>query len=510
MSVPRYDVAIVGGGHNGLVAAAYCARAGLRTILLERRPVIGGATLSEEVWPGYTVSVASYVCSLFDPQIVADLDLHTHGYAAYRKDPASFTPLQDGRSLLLGSDDASNAREISAFDERDVAGFAAFDAEATRLGSLLFESFGDAQPSFANFDDATQATLRGSAADLVERYVRTPVLQATLATDGLIGTGAGPRDPGTAYVLAHHYAGRALGAQGAWGFVRGGMGALAQAIARAAHSAGAELRGDAAVERIHLRDGRASTLELRDGSRIDATAILINAAPQIAFLELLDRADIPDALYERAVNWKSNGMACKLNLALGELPNFLTRPGTSAQAHHRATIHVAPTIDYLQAAFDDTRTGISREPMLECFMQTPTDPTLAPPGKHILSIFAQYFPHERKDRAWTLADRDEIADRIVATLARYAPNLPEAVEHRQMLAPPDLAELIGLPGGHIFHGELLPDQIYENRFPVQSGIEGLYLGGSGTHPGGCVTGFPGRRAARSVIADAMKMISART
>jgi len=335
-------------------------------------------------------------------------------------------------------------------------------------------------------------------------------LQATLATDGLIGTGAGPRDPGTAYVLAHHYAGRALGAQGAWGFVRGGMGALAQAIARAAHSAGAELRGDAAVERIHLRDGRASTLELRDGSRIDATAILINAAPQIAFLELLDRADIPDALYERAVNWKSNGMACKLNLALGELPNFLTRPGTSAQAHHRATIHVAPTIDYLQAAFDDTRTGISREPMLECFMQTPTDPTLAPPGKHILSIFAQYFPHERKDRAWTLADRDEIADRIVATLARYAPNLPEAIEHRQMLAPPDLAELIGLPGGHIFHGELLPDQIYENRFPVQSGIEGLYLGGSGTHPGGCVTGFPGRRAARSVIADAMKMISART
>jgi len=498
----RYQVAIVGGGHNGLVAAAYCARAGLQTIVLERRPVIGGATLSQEIWPGYRVSVASYVCSLFDPQIIADLDLHAHGYEAYRKDPASFTPLVDGRSLLLGSDDATNAREIAAFDERDIAGFAAFEAEAVRLGSLLFESFDDDEPSFARFDDATQATLHGSAADLVERYVRTPVLQATLATDGVIGTGAGPRDPGTAYVLAHHYAGRALGAQGVWGFVRGGMGALASAVADAARTHGATLRTDAPVERIVVRDGRAAALQLRDGTTIEAETILVNAAPQTTFLQLLDRSDVPPALVRKAEGWRTNGMSFKLNLALGELPNFIARPGREAQPHHRATIHVAPTIGYLQRAFDDTQTrGISREPMLECFMQTPTEPGLAPAGKHILSIFAQYFPYDRTDRPWRPADREAIADVIVATLARYAPNLRTIIEHRQMMAAPDLEALIGLPGGHIFHGELLPGQIYEDRFPVRTGIAGLYLCGSGTHPGGCVTGFPGRRAASAVIRD---------
>ena len=502
MTAEPYDVAVVGGGHNGLVAAAYCAQAGLRTVLLERRPVLGGATLTDEVWPGYRVSVASYVCSLLDPRIIADLDLVAHGFAAYRKDPGSFTPLADGRSLLLGSDDAANAREVAAFDPRDVAGLAAFEREATRLGALLAESFGDAAPSLANFDTATQKTLLGSAAALVERFVRTPVLQATLATDGLIGTAAGPRDPGTAYVLAHHYAGRAMGAQGAWGFVRGGMGALANAIAAAARSAGATLRTDAEAVHIHVRDGRAESVELVSGERVAARAILIGAAPQTLFCKLLDPGDAPPALRRRAENWRANGMAFKLNLALGGVPEFSARPGTGLAPHHRATIHVAPSIAYLQRAFDDTRSGISRDPMLECFMQTPTEPELAPPGKHIMSIFAQYFPYARADRPWTAEDRSLIADRIVATLAPYAPNLPALIEDRQMLAAPDLETLIGLPGGHIFHGELLPDQIYEYRFPVRAGIPGLYLCGSGTHPGGCVSGFPGRRGAAAAIADA--------
>jgi phytoene dehydrogenase-like protein len=502
MRAQRYAVAVVGGGHNGLTAAAYCARAGLRTVVLERRDVLGGATLSQEIWPGYRVSVASYVCSLLDPQIVADLDLAAFGYSAYRKDPASFTPLADGRSLLLGSDAAATASEVARFDARDVAGLAAFEREAARLGALLFESFADPVPSFENFDTATQTTLRGSAAELVERYVRTPVLQATLATDGIIGTARGPRDAGTAYVLAHHYAGRALGVQGAWGFVRGGMGAVATALAGAARAHGAELRVGAAVERIALRDGRAARIELLDGRSVEADAILVSAAPQTTFLRLLDRADVPPALLAKAANWSANGVSFKLNLALGELPNFWARPGTVAQPHHRATIHVAPSVDYLQGAYDDTHVhGISREPMLECFMQTPTDPDLAPPGKHILSVFAQYFPYARTDRAWRPADRDAIADLIIATLARYAPNIPNAVEHRQALAAPDLEQLIGLPGGHIFHGELLPGQIYEQRFPLRPGIDGLYLCGSGTHPGGCVSGFPGRRAAAAVIAD---------
>jgi phytoene dehydrogenase-like protein len=508
MTTGSYDVAIVGGGHNGLVAAAYCARAGLRTVVLERRPLLGGATLTDEVWPGYRLSVASYVCSLFDPRIVAELDLRAHGYDVYRKDPASFTPLADGRSLLLSGADADNAREIAAFDARDVAGLAAFEREATRLGGLLADSFDDPDPSFEKFPDDVQATLRGSAAELVERYVRTPVLAATLATDGLIGTEAGPRDPGTAYVLAHHYAGRAVGAQGVWGFVRGGMGAIATALAAAARAAGAELRTGAAVARIALRDERAARLELADGGVVEAGAILVNADPKTLFLGLLDPGDVPGALLARARAWRSNGVAFKLNLALGELPDFTARPGTHVQPHHRATIHIAPDVDYLQAAHDDGRAlGASRAPMLECFMQSPTDPSMVPPGKHVMSIFAQYFPYERPDRPWEPGDRGAIADLLIATLAQYAPNLPGAIEHRQALGAPDIESLIGISGGQIFHGELLPEQIYERRFPTRTGIEGLYLCGSGAHPGGCVSGFPGRRAAEAVIGDTAKVAS---
>ena len=489
-----------------MVAAAYCARAGLTTVVLERRSDLGGATLTAPVWPGYRVSVASYVCSLLDPRIVADLDLLAHGYHAYRKEPSSFTPLADGRSLLLGADDAANAREIAAFDERDVAGLAAFEREAATLGAALFETFDDPDPSFERFDATTRASLEGSVAAIVERHVHTPALAATLATDGLIGTDAGVRDPGTGYVMAHHWAGRALGAQGAWGFVRGGMGAVATAIASTARAAGTTLRTDADVARIHLVDGRARRLELTSGETIEAGAILVNADPVRLFLGLLSPADVPPALRERARTWRCNGVALKLNLALGELPDFVARPGTHAQAHHRATIHVAPSIEYLAAAYDDARAlGTSRAPMLECFMQTPTDPSLAPAGKHILSVFAQYFPYDRSDRPWAAADREAIADRIVAQLAAYAPNLPEAIEHRQILAAPDIEAQIGITGGHIFHGELLPGQIYERRFGVRTGIDGLYLCGSGTHPGGCVSGFPGRRAATARLNDLVSL-----
>jgi phytoene dehydrogenase-like protein len=279
------------------------------------------------------------------------------------------------------------------------------------------------------------------------------------------------------------------------------MGAISGALAAAARAAGATLHTGQRAERIVLRDGRAARIALADGGYIDAAAIVVNADPKTLFLRLLDSADVPPELRTKADTWRANGMAVKLNLALGELPDFSARPGTNPQPHHRATIHVAPSIDFLQRAFDDARSGVSAQPMLECFMQTPTDPSLAPPGKHILSIFAQYFPYDRRDRPWEAADRDAIADRIVAQLAAYAPNLPNAIEHRQILAPPDLEALLGLWGGQIFHGELLPGQLYEQRFGVRSGIAGLYLCGSGTHPGGCVSGFPGRRAAEALLHD---------
>jgi phytoene dehydrogenase-like protein len=500
-AVSSVDVAIVGAGHNALVAAAYLARAGLSVLVLERSERVGGAAISEPAWPGYTVSAGAYVCSLLDPVVIADLELSAHGYSAYRKEPASFTPLPDGRSLLLGSDGAENAREIGAFDPDDVAGFARFEALATSLGSAVADEFAADEPRFGRLDPLVQARLRGSAAELVESCVRTPVLAATLATDGLIGTAAGPRDPGTGYVLAHHYAGRAFGVQGAWGFVRGGMGAVSNALASAARAAGAAIRTRARVRAIALRAGRACGVELETGERVEARFVLSGADPKTTFLGLLGPDALDPAFARRVREWRCAGVSFKLNLALGELPDFSARPGRGPLPHHRATIHVAPDVDYLQTAFEDARSGFSRRPTLECFLQTPTDPSLAPPGKHILSVFAQYFPYEPADGPWTPQRRSAVADSIVATLAQYAPNLPGAIEAAQALAPPDLEARFGLAGGHIFHGELLPGQIFEDRFALRTPAPGLYLCGSGTHPGGCVSGIPGRRAARAVLQD---------
>ena len=500
----HYDGLVVGAGHNGLVAAAYLSLFGLRVLVIERSDVMGGAAVSEQVWPGWTVSAASYVCSLLHPQVIEDLSLTAHGYHAYPKEPASFTPLADGRSLLLGCDAEANAREIAAFNPADVAGFEAFEAEAVRLGALLFHAFELDDTADVHFDDATRATLEGSAADLVERYVTTPVLQATLATDGLIGTYAGPREPGTGYVLAHHYAGRALGSQGAWGFVRGGMGSVSRAIALAARSAGCAFLVGRSVARILVRGGHAYGVALEDGTEFEAPIVLSNAHPKTTFETLLDASDRPPAIVAKLRAWKTEGASLKLNLALGELPNFTARPGTGVQPHHKATIHVAPSIEYLQTACDDARrAGASPAPMLECFMQTPTEPSLVPPGKHLLSIFAQYFPYSRADGPWDAAKRAAAADTIVATLAQYAPNLPGAIEAQQLLAPPDLESRFGLIGGHIFHGELLPGQIFGDRFATATPIEGLYLCGSGASPGGCVSGIPGLRAARAALRRAV-------
>ena len=498
----QYDAIVIGAGHNGLVAAAYLARAGQSVVVFERREIVGGAAVSERLWPGWSVSTASYVCSLLHPNIVRDLDLASFGYIAYAKEPASFTPLLDRRSLLLSSDAHANDREIGAFSHKDEAGFCAFEAEAKRLGSQIFESLLDDAPDFEKFDSRTRAQLRGSAADLVERYVRTPVLQATLVTDGVVGTDAGPRDRGTGYVLAHHYAGRALGVQGLWGYVRGGMGSVSNALAQAATAAGARIVTGSAVARIRVCDERAAGVTLQNGSECWARAVLSNADPKTTFLGLAPLGALEPTLIERVRAWRCNGVSMKVNLALAALPNFSARPGSVGQAHHRATIHIAPTIDYIQRAHrDSAAVGASREPMLECFLQTPTDPTLAPPNKHLLSIFTQYFPYDHSVAVWTQDRKDQAADLVVRTLARYAPNLPAVIEARQTLAPPDLEERFGMAGGHIFHGELLPGQVFEHRFATRTPLAGLYLCGSGAHPGGCVSGAPGLRAAKMVIAD---------
>jgi len=285
------------------------------------------------------------------------------------------------------------------------------------------------------------------------------------------------------------------------------MGAVSQSLAAAALAAGAQIFSEAVVTRILAKGGRAFGLEVAEpcssepSAIVRADAIVSNAHPVTTFLELLDRSLLDPAFVAKVREWKSIGPSLKVNLALGELPNFTCRPGTEEQPHHRATIHVASSIDYLQKAYTDARSGgESDEPLIECFLQTPTDPSLSPRGKHILSIFAQYFPYDRAD-GWTDSKREAAADKIVAILGRYAPNLPGAIEHRQVLAPPDLEARFGLIGGHIFHGELLPGQIYQDRFATRTPVSNLYLCGSGTHPGGCVSGFPGKRAAKAVLDD---------
>jgi phytoene dehydrogenase-like protein len=300
--------------------------------------------------------------------------------------------------------------------------------------------------------------------------------------------------------LAHHLAGRFAGSQGAWAFVRGGMGAVSSALASAAVAHGAEIFSDSSVAKILLDDDRACGVSCT-GVAVRSRVVVSNAHPRTTFLDLLDPSVLDAFFAAKVQEWKTTGPSLKLNLALGELPNFTCRPGTNAQPHHRATIHVAPSIDYLHEAYSDARaSGESEQPLIECFLQTPTDPALAPSGKHILSIFAQYFPYDRPG-GWSGAKREAAADKIIAILARYAPNLPAAIEHRQVLAPPDLEARFGLRGGHIFHGELLPGQIYEDRFATRTPVRNLYLCGSGAHPGGCVSGFPGKRAANAVLHD---------
>ncbi|MBV8264661.1 MAG: NAD(P)/FAD-dependent oxidoreductase [Candidatus Eremiobacteraeota bacterium] len=497
-----YDAIVVGAGHNGLIAAAYLAKAGQKVLVLERSDQIGGAAISEHPWAGWTVSAASYVVSLLHPDIVRDLDLEAHGYHAYLKDPASFTSTQDGRSLLLWRNPEETRKEISRFCSADVAGLEALEQTLCGYAREIYDSFFDEEPRFDKLSAQAQAMFRGSAAEFVEQYVTTPMLQAAIANDGVVGTFEGPRNPGTGYVLAHHYAGRVMGIQGAWAYVRGGMGSISKAAAGAAQGFGAVIKTQSPVGMVLVDGGYAKGVVLDDGTEIESRYVLSGADPISTFLTMVPSGTLEPAFVERVRSWRCEGPSMKLNIALGELPNFSSRPSGESAPQHNATIHVAPDVDYLQRAYEDARNGLpSKEPMLEMFLQTPSDFTLAPKGKHLLSVFAQYFPYTRSDGEWTDARREAAADAIVATIGKYAPNVPNAVEARQILTPYDLERRFGLPKGHIFHGELLPGQIFEDRFDVRTPLRGLYLCGSGTHPGGCVSGAPGVRGARAALKD---------
>jgi phytoene dehydrogenase-like protein len=522
----RYDAIVVGGGHNGLVSAAYLARAGLRVLVLERRPVLGGAAVTEEVFPGFKFSVCSYVVSLLRPEIIRELDLPRHGLEILPLD-GTFTPMPNGDHLLRTSDHGRTRREIarhSAMDAEAYDEYALAMVEMARfvkpildmvppdplgydlpgLGRLL-----ELADGFRGLPRAAQRNLAllmtTSAAALLDRWFETDVLKATMAASGIIGTFLGVRSPGTAYVLLHHYMGEIDGAFRAWGFARGGTGAISNAIADAAREAGVAVRSGAAVERIQVRNGRAKGVVLPNGDEIEAGLVLSSLDPHRTFLKLVERGALPESFLGEVRRYKLRGSSGKVNLALDGLPDFICLPGPGA--HLRGAISISPSLDYMERAYDDAKYGdYSRRPYLDVVIPSLTDPSVAPPGKHVMSCFVQYAPYALREGTWD-DKREAFGDAVVDTLAEYAPNLKKIIRARQVLTPLDLEREWGLSEGNIFHGELSLEQLFFLR-PVpgwaryRTPISGLYMCGSATHPGGGIMGAPGRLAAFEVLKDA--------
>jgi phytoene dehydrogenase-like protein len=526
------DVLIVGGGHNGLVTAGYLARRGLKVTVLERRSLVGGACVTEEVWPGYKVSTLSYLCSLLQPQIIRDLELPRYGYHIYPKDPSFFTAFPDGRHIFFYQEMRKTVEQLARFSPRDAAYYPQYEEELARLAEWVETLLMETPPNIVKrrFEDLLSLGKFGlrslklgdeglvrmvkvmtqSVRDFLDERFESNEIKTTLATDGVIGTNGGPATPGTAYILLHHVMGGAAGARGLWGFIRGGMGAISEALAASARAHGATIRTDAAVERILVRDGRAVGVVLQNGEEIKARIVVSNADPRRTFLGLVEERHLPDDFLGAIRGFRVEGCSVKINLALDALPNFTAYPNKSDREinlPHRTTMHVCPSMDYIDRAWEDAKQGRpSRDPMLECTIPTAYDDTIAPPGKHIMCIFAQYAPYSLRDAVWDQALKDRFADRCIDALADYAPNIRDIILHRQVVSPLDLETEYGLTGGNIFHGEMDLDQFFFMR-PVagwakyRTPIESLYLCGSGTHPGGGVMGAPGYNAAREILRD---------
>jgi phytoene dehydrogenase-like protein len=525
----KYDAIIIGAGHNGLVTAAYLARAGKKVLVLERRTVLGGACVTEETWPGFKVSSLSYLCSLLQTRVVADLELKRFGYHIYPKDPSFFTAFPDGRHIFFFQDAKQTHEQIAKFSRRDADYFARYETELEHLAewveSLLLETppnivqrkvsdliaLGKMGLRTAKLGDANLVRMvkimTQSARDFLEERFESEEIKTTLATDGVIGTNGGPSTPGTAYILLHHVMGNAAGARGLWGFVRGGMGAISNAIAASAQAHGASIRTNAAVENIIVKNGQAVGVALATGEEIYARFIISNADPKRTFLSLVESQHLDPEFKSNISNFKSHGSAVKINLALDGVPNFTAYPTTKLDLPHRTTMHVCPSMDYIDRAWDDAAQGRpAANPMLECTMPTAYDDSIAPPGKHIMCIFAQFAPYKLKDAEWSDELKNQFADRCINALAEYAPNIKDIILHRQVISPLDMEREYGLTGGSIFHGDMGLDQLFFMR-PVagwakyRTPLRNLYLCGSGTHPGGGVMGAPGYNAAREILKD---------
>jgi phytoene dehydrogenase-like protein len=521
----QYDAIIIGAGHNGLVTACYLARAGWKVLVLERRYVVGGACVTEEVFPGFKVSTAAYVNSLFRKEIIRDLRLKDYGFEVLERSPSSFTPFPDGRYLLLGPDAELTRREIAKFSPKDAENYPRYEAMLERVADVIEPTLLQTPPNLLRpglrdlwnlfrlgrafqklGPGAGEAVeiLTGAARPILDRWFESEQLKATLATDAVIGAMAAPSMPGTAYVLFHHVMGETNGKRGVWGYVRGGMGALTQALAQAARDLGADIRCNAEIARILVKDGAIVGVALADGPEFRARVVASNADAHVTFNRLVEPGLLPDD-FAAAVNRISYESATlKINVALSEVPDFTACPGGKPGPQHRGTVHICPDLDTIERGFDDAKYGRpSAVPILECTIPSVVDPSVAPPGQHLMSMFIQYAPYKLREGNW-----DELgnafADRCFDLLNDYAPNFKQAVLARQVLTPLDLERTFGLTGGNIFQGAMTPQQLFSFR-PVpgfagyRTPIRGLYLCGSAAHPGGGVIGAAGWNAARVIL-----------
>ena len=511
-----YDAVVIGAGHNGLVAAAYLARAGMKVGVFERRNVIGGATVTEELWKGYRISRLSYSYGLFDPKIVSDLRLLKFGLKIIPSEADLFVPFPDGKHIFVWIDPARTAKEFRTFSERDSRNYPKYlefwerlekttrplKYKATMGPSDLFDAFERRRAL-----DDLKIALFGSVSQLLDEYFESEYVKGALCPRGLIGTFVGPKTPGSAWVLAYHVMGESSGTTGAWGWLEGGMGALSAAIAACAKSYGVEIMTGRGVARIVV-DGKATGVELDDGTKIRARYVLSNADPKQTFLRLVGKEHLDSSFVAALERIRDEGCVVKVNAAIRELPDYKAFPGGHGPQHKGIT-GIAPTVDYCETAFDDAKKGVpSRRPFLRIGHHSANDPSMAPPGKHVMSIFSQYFPYHLKSGSWDDL-REEVGENILETLNEYAPNMKGSVIAREVLTPLDFEREFSLPKGNIFHSEITPDQMFFMRpLPGWSGydtpIKNLFLCGSGARPGGGVTGLPGYNAAKVVLAAARR------
>jgi phytoene dehydrogenase-like protein len=526
MQISRvHDAVVIGGGHNGLVCAAYLARAGRSVLVLERRPVLGGAAVTEEIFPGFQFSVFSYVVSLLRPEIIRDLDLPGHGLHIVPLE-STFNPLPNGDYLATWADSEETRHELYRHSPRDADAYQEFGRLMQRMAMAVKPILGMSPPDPGSwrprdllamgrlakqFRDLGEADLHAlvklmtmSSADYLGEWFESEALVAAKSASGIIGTFLGPRSPGTAYVLLHHYMGEIDGVFRAWGFARGGTGSVSESIASAARSFGAEVRTDAPVREVIVQGGRAAGVVLENGEEIRARTVVSGLDPRRTFLELVEPSLLPEELVEAVERFRFRGSSGKVNLALSEPPSFTALPGNGR--HLNGAIAIAPSVDYLERAYDDAKYGeFSRRPFLDIVIPSMIDPTMAPPGKHVMSIFVQYAPYHRNG-GWDDRSREAFGDAVIDTLAEYAPNIRSAILHRQVITPADIEAVTGLSEGNIFQGELALSQLFflrpapawsDHRTPVR----GYYQCGSGTHPGGGIMGASGRLAARAILAD---------